>query len=281
MESILGYLPSLLAQAYQDPMYFDLVVCTLYLSIAAFLVFALPWTLLAYIDPVQLRKYKIQDKPFQVRQYFWPNIGRITMNSTIMLVIMTLIWPLFREINTIHSGELPAWYWIVAQIIFFILLDDFLYYWMHRSMHNPWLLKNVHGVHHRIKNTCALDGNYFHWAEFVATGMLALLGPLLVGAHLYVVYLWIIIRQLEAADGHTGYDLPYNPMKLIPFYHGATYHDFHHARFKGNYSGFLSYLDGLMGKTHVPSYLEYADNRRSGLLPVDANINNKKKRRGR
>lgn len=129
-------------------------------------------------------------------------------------------------------------------------------------MHHPLLLRHVHVVHHRIKNTCALDGNYFHWLEFVATGLLTMFGPLLVGAHLYVFWLWIIIRQFEAADGHCGYDFPYNPVKLIPFYHGAVYHDFHHARFKGNYAGFLSYLDKFMGKTYVPEYLRYRANKK-------------------
>lgn len=44
---------------------------------------------------------------------------------------------------------------ILAQLVFFVLLDDFLYYWMHRYMHeNKWLLRNVHSVHHRIRNTC-------------------------------------------------------------------------------------------------------------------------------
>jgi plant 4alpha-monomethylsterol monooxygenase len=243
--------------SYQDPLFMPLVVGSTVLSAMAFLCFALPWTLLAFIDPARLRRFKIQQKPFQVRRYFWPNIARISINSSIMLLLMVLAWPIFRHINTIHTGELPAWYWIILQMGVFIVLDDFLYYWMHRTMHHPLLLRHVHVVHHRIKNTCALDGNYFHWLEFVATGLLTMLGPLLLGAHLYVFWLWIIIRQFEAADGHCGYDFPYNPVKLIPFYHGAVYHDFHHARFKGNYAGFLPYLDKWMGNTYVPEYLRY------------------------
>lgn len=250
-------LPAVYLNAFNDPMYLKLAVFTLALSVGAFLFFALPWTLLAYIDPVSLQKYKIQKKPFQVKKYFLPNLARIAINSCIFLLIMTLVWPLFSMVNTIHEGEMPVWYIVIAQLVFFVFLDDFLYYWMHRAMHHPWLLRHVHVVHHRIKNTCALDGNYFHWFEFLATGSLALVAPLLIGAHLYVLWIWIILRQFEAADGHCGYNFPYNPVKLIPFYHGAVYHDFHHARFKGNYAGFLSYLDRFMGGTYIPQYLEY------------------------
>src|SRR5690554_1210673 len=101
---------------------------------------------------------------------------------------------------------------------------------MHRAMHKGWLLKHVHSVHHRIRNTSALDGNYFHWIEFVMTASLALVGLILLGVHGYVHWLWIIVRQLEAADGHCGYDIPWNPMHWLPVYKGPVYHDFHHAR---------------------------------------------------
>ena len=241
---------------YQDPMFLQFPIATLALSVGSFLLFALPWTLLAWVDPLWARPYKIQKKPFQVRTYFWPNIARITINSSMMLVLLILAWPLLR-FNNIHLGEVPPWYVWVMQIGFFLLLDDFLFYWMHRWMHkNKWVLRHIHSVHHRIKNTCALDGNYFHWVEFVLIGSLAMVGPILLGCHLYVLYLWIIIRNLEAADGHAGYDLPWNPLRFLPLYDGPVYHDFHHARFKGNYAGALHYVDRYFG-TYIKEYLDY------------------------
>lgn len=243
------------ALIYQEPRFWYIPIATLAISVLSFLAFALPWTWLAYVDPVSLRKYKIQQKPFQVKQYFWPCIARIVINSSIMLVILFITWPILR-MSGIHLNETPPWYIWVAQLIFFIVMDDFLYYWMHRAFHTRWLLKNVHSVHHRIRNTCAIDGNYFNWVEFVLTGGLALVGPVLLGVHVYVLWSWIIIRQLEAADGHCGYDIPWNPMHWLPVYKGPVYHDFHHARYQGNYAGFLPYLDRFWD-TYVPEYLRY------------------------
>ena len=90
---------------------------------------------------------------------------------------------------------------------------------------------------------------------------------MLLGAHIYVVWLWVIIRQIEGADGHIGYDIPWNPAHLFPLYEGPVYHDFHHAKFKGNYAGFLPYLDRYLGKTHIPAYLRYVKARRQGFDP--------------
>jgi methylsterol monooxygenase/4-alpha-methyl-delta7-sterol-4alpha-methyl oxidase len=108
-----------------------------------------------------------------------------------------------------------------------------------------------------------------HWLEYSLTATLTLVGPMLLGAHIYVVWLWVILRQIEGADGHIGYDIPWNPAHLFPVYEGPVYHDFHHAKFKGNYAGFLPYLDKYLGKTHIPAYLRYLKGKKQGLTPVE------------
>ena len=244
-------------------------MATLAISMAAFLLVAIPLTIIAWQDPVALRKYKIQSKPFEMKKFLLPSISRIIINNIILASLLVLVWPLLK-LTGVHNGALPVWYIIIAQLVFFVLLDDFLYYWMHRYMHeNKWLLKHIHSVHHRIHNTCGINGNYMHWVEYSLTATLTLVGPMLIGAHIYVVYLWVILRQVEGADGHIGYDIPWNPAHLLPIYEGPVYHDFHHAKFKGNYAGFLPYLDKYLGKTHIPAYLHYLQQKKNGLTPIE------------
>ncbi|MBU2874544.1 hypothetical protein [Marinobacter salexigens] len=79
----------------------------------------------------------------------------------------------------------------------------------------------------------------------------------------------MIIRQIEGADGHIGYDIPWNPVHLLPVYQGSVYHDFHHAKFKGNNAGFLPYLHRYMGKTNVPVCLSYLKAKNRGLTAAE------------
>ena len=95
-----------------------------------------------------------------------------------------------------------------------------------------------------------------HPVEFVLTGALTLAWPLLFGAHVVTLWCWVAFRQLEAADGHSGFTFRWNPLHWVPGYRGAPYHDFHHAKFTGNYAGFLPYLDRLFG-TESPGYAEW------------------------
>lgn len=254
---------------YNDPWFWQFPMATLAISTTAFLSVAIPWTIVAWRDPVSLRKYKIQQKPFEMKQFLLPSIGRIIINNIILAALLVLAWPLLK-LTGVHHGEMPVWYIIIAQLIFFVLLDDFLYYCMHRYMHeNKWLLRNIHSVHHRIRNTCGINGNYMHWVEYSLTASLTLVGPIILGAHIYVVWMWVILRQIEGADGHIGYDIPWNPAHLLPVYEGPVYHDFHHAKFKGNYAGFLPYLDKYLGKTHIPAYLSYLKAKKNGLTPLE------------
>lgn len=266
---IVSYFLETWSSFYQDPWFWQFPMTTLAISASIFLLFALPWTLIAWKEPESLRKYKIQDKAFELDKFFWPSMGRMLINNLILVALLIVSWPIIK-LSGVHNGELPVWYIIVAQIIFFIFMDDFLYYWMHRWFHeNKFLLKHVHSVHHRIRNTCGINGNYMHWIEFSATATLMLLGPMLIGAHLYVVWIWVVIRQFEAVDGHAGYDIPWNPAHWLPLYEGPVYHDFHHAKFKGNYAGFLPYLDRFMGNTYVKEYLTYLKGKRLGLKPLE------------
>lgn len=44
----------------------------------------------------------------------------------------------------------------------------------------------------------------------------------------------------------SGYDIPCNPLHLIPFYAGSRFHDFHHLNFVGNYASTFTWWDKLL-----------------------------------
>jgi plant 4alpha-monomethylsterol monooxygenase len=248
-------------EAYRDPMFLKLALGANVVSMVAFLAFAIPMSLLAWKDPEWARRFRVQSRKPRAQDLVVPAVGYWLANNALLFAFVVVAWPVLRH-GRIHEGPLPAWYVMLGQIVFFIYLDDFLYYFMHRAMHHGWLWKNVHAVHHRIHTPWAITGHYMHPIEFVLTAALMLIGPLLVGAHIVTVYIWVVIRQWEAAEGHSGYDFPWSPTHLLPGSDGALHHDFHHAKVKGNYAGFLSYLDRWFG-TYVRGYAEAREERRA------------------
>jgi hypothetical protein len=92
---------------YNDPWFWQFPMATLAISMAAFLTVAIPWTVVAWLDPVSLRKYKIQQKPFEFKKFFWPSLARIVINNAILVVLLIVSWTLIK-ITVVHNGELPV-----------------------------------------------------------------------------------------------------------------------------------------------------------------------------
>ena len=250
-----------LRQIYSEELFWLFPVAGTVLSIVAFLAFSVPLTLLAWKQPSWAEPYRIQARKTGRRSIVRPAFWHVFRNNAIMAVLTLASWPLLR-LTGVHAGALPAWWVIVLQLLFFIVLDDFLFYWMHRSLHeSKWLFKKIHSTHHRIMTPWAITGNDMHPAEFILTGLVMLVGPILVGAHVVTLYIWIVLRQWEAAEGHAGYDFPWSPTHLMPFGDGATHHDYHHAKVKGNYAGFFPWWDAAFG-TLCDGYEQHLARRR-------------------
>lgn len=257
-----------LLSTFHDPRFWPVAVATVPIGMAAFLLFAGMLTGLAARDPAWARRWRIQNprgagrlaaETAQQRGILVPGREMVRQSLRVWLVNNLWMfaggicsWPLM-SLTGVHGGALPPWWVVPLQLLFFVYLDDFLYYWMHRTMHTRFLLRHVHGMHHRVMTPWAITGNYMHPVEYVLTGTLAFIGPALVGAHVAVLWLWVVVRQWEAAEGHCGYDFPWSPTRWLPFSHGALHHDFHHARVRGNYAGFLPLWDRIFG-TAVEGY---------------------------
>lgn len=251
-----------MGSAYEDPMFWLFPVGGTLVSVGSFLIWALPLTLIAWLDPPALRVHRIQRR-------LPPEPGRMVrrgllvwaLNNALLFGLMVLAWPVLRGISGVHGGPPPAAWIIALQVVAFIYLDDFLYYFMHRGLHRQrWLWRHVHLWHHRTKTPWAIAAHDMHPVEFIATACLMLVGPLVVGCHVLVLWIWIAFRQLEAAEGHCGYAFPLSLTRLLPGSDGALHHDFHHAQLGGNFAGFLSHVDRWFGTWSKG----YADRRRKG-----------------
>ncbi len=240
---------------YKDSLFFLFPICSLTVGMGAFLLFALPYSWLSWKNPTRFIPYRIQKRRMSAEEVFWPSLMRLAINAVCSLILAVVLWPLLR-LSGVHAGGLPHWYEVLWQLPFFLIVDDLGFYFLHRALHTRWLYKHVHAVHHRFTAPWAIAGGYMHPVEYMLITLLALIGPLLVGPHVVTIWIWAIFRQWEAAEGHCGYEFPWNPTRWLPGYEGPAFHDFHHKRFVGNYANYFGLLDRWLG-TESPSYRDY------------------------
>lgn len=131
-----------------------------------------------------------------------------------------------------------------------MLCDDFFFYLTHRTLHLPRIYPHIHKIHHEHKVTICIAAQYAHPIEFIFGNCLTIAtGPFILGKRMHLVTLltWYAIRGVESVEGHSGYEFPWSPFRIVPFAVDDAYHAFHHSANIGNYSSFFTIWDTVWG----------------------------------
>ena len=188
---------------------------------------------LSYVSVPEVRN---ASRDISLARHFW-----LVIALNVVAIFGTYIGAvlLFSE-QLIRSG--PT-YWYDA--ILAIMLYDFAYYWLHRVMHTKFLMRHLHGWHHRCRHPTALDGLYQKPHETVlALSMLmvcvALVGPVSVPSLILVIFVHTFINMMDHANLRSG---------IGWLDHIMHAHDLHHSRRNVNY-GFTPLWDYVFRTTH-------------------------------
>lgn len=156
---------------------------------------------------------------------------------------------------------------VTCGFILSFLVYDTCFYWMHRLVHHPKLLKSVHRFHHDVHQPVPWTTN----SERVLDGLLLnvywLLAPLLLPIPLEVLVLHRLYDLITGILGHCGHEysgvfaLPPSPLV------GVTHHDQHHQFFSCNYAVHFTFWDKWMKTLHK----DYEESVRCNIFPPSNN----------
>eukprot|EP00249_Psilotum_nudum_P000702 c12797_g1_i1 orf=380-1291(+) len=211
----------------------------------------LPSVVIELFKVQAFQKYKLQpgvfNSPSEVYRCY-----RTVMYTFLTVVgpLQVLSYPTIKLIGIRTSLPLPSVGEILAQVVVYFLIEDYGNYWIHRWLHSNWAYNKIHHVHHEFTAPISFTAPYAHWAEVLLLGIPSFIGPLVVPGHMVTLWLWIALRQIEAIETHSGYDFPWTPTKLVPFYGGSEYHDYHHfigGKSQSNFASVFTYCDYIYG----------------------------------
>lgn len=219
-----------------------------------FLIFSLVplyYMILEFFFRNSVQPYKIQPKvKLSLSDYFNCYISVMRMFILVVGPLQLLSYPSVKMIGIRTSLPLPSVWEILAQLIVYFMIEDYGNYWIHRFLHCNWGYEKIHKVHHEYTAPIGFAAPYAHWAEVLILGIPSFLGPALAPGHMITFWLWLGLRQIEAIETHSGYDLPWTPTKYIPFYGGSDYHDYHHyvgGLSQSNFASVFTYCDYIYG----------------------------------
>ncbi|MDA9057035.1 sterol desaturase family protein [Flavobacteriaceae bacterium] len=139
-----------------------------------------------------------------------------------------------------------TWQNIVIGLIILTLWNEVHFYTVHRIMHQKFMIKHVHFIHHKSHIPTVYSVFSFHWIEaFLLSTVPITIIPFIPFSFVAIMAYPLVSILLNFA-GHCNYrfgDGKGKSWKLL-----GTHHNEHHSRGRKNYGFALNFLDKLFSK---------------------------------
>ena len=146
-------------------------------------------------------------------------------------------------------------------LFIYILWHDTYFYWSHRALHHPKLMK-FHVIHHKSHNTTPFTSFSFHPVEaLVQTGFLVLI--FVIPIHIFALAAVMFWQMIFNVLGHLGFEIfPQKIHKNIlgKHFNTVTHHNMHHRYINQNFGLYFNFWDRIMKTNHKEYEKQYEIN---------------------
>ncbi|KAL4463503.1 hypothetical protein ABPG72_007604 [Tetrahymena utriculariae] len=135
------------------------------------------------------------------------------------------------------------------QILFCMVCEDFGFFWSHYTLHHPKLYNNYHKKHHEYEQPYSITAEYSSLPEYILGNLIpSSLGIKLLGSrvHIFTAIAWMMWRTYTTAEVHSGYEIPFSPVRVFPLSGSSYFHNFHHSHNVGAYGSYFLFWDHFM-----------------------------------
>ncbi len=147
-------------------------------------------------------------------------------------------------------AALPLW----AQIALYLLVSDFLLYWIHRAFHGTALWK-FHAVHHSSQDLEWISAARFHPINIIFGTTLVDVLALVAGIKPDVFFFLMPFTTLSSVFVHANLDWTLGPLKYVLV--SPVFHRWHHTLpgegGNRNFATNFAFFDLLFGTFHLPA----------------------------
>ena len=209
---------------------------------ATFVFFILFCTVVDYLIP---SRYKLQAELKKTHKYNYKEMIEYTCFNIYILTfplgyLFLQIYEIYNLVEFVPSTYLEYIFQGI-RLLFCILLEEILFYYIHRILHFPFFYSSIHKKHHQLIAPIALGTLYVDpWDHLFLNLLPILITPLLTRVRGPFLYIWFLLANISSVFSHCGFSF---------FGKGVViHHDNHHKYRTCNYGviGLLDYLHGTL-----------------------------------
>jgi sterol desaturase/sphingolipid hydroxylase (fatty acid hydroxylase superfamily) len=241
----------LLGTDYTIPTNFLIIALILFSGIfIRYLILALVYHELVYKKIGEYQPYRRlhqQIKIPQVKKEIWYSfLGAVifAISGTVLLIFWQQgFTKLYTELKVIDL------IWIPSSFFLALFIHETYYYWLHRWMHRPKVLRHFHHIHHNSLYTSSFTSFSFHPIEAIFQAVFLPVLVLFLPMHFTVLLALLVTMSITAVINHAGIEVYSSSAIQSPIARwlvGATHHDMHHLKYRCNYGLYFTFWDVWM-----------------------------------
>lgn len=179
---------------------------------------------------------------------FWSLTSGVFHLTFFQSLTMWLMANQYIPVIQLQELSLGTALWFLLGFVLLPIWSAFHFYWVHRFLHQPFMYRRFHSLHHKNINVGPWSGLAMHPVEHLLY-ISSLAIHWLIASHPLHVIFHVIWLGPGAAMTHTGYEnlLVKNKRRLAL---GTFYHQLHHRYFECNYGNQEMPWDRWFGTFH-------------------------------
>lgn len=202
----------------------------------------------------RLKPYNDYHRPFG--RAFWTDIVCYGILQSYVLGLIISKFITFIDGTVVGHGRwrlVSAWP-VWTQVLFFLVLHDFVTYLFHRTQHRSKWLWRTHETHHSLTHIDWLAGVRSHWSESLLLEPLKFLPLVVLGASPEVPLYRAMIDSVWGMWIHSNLNVRLGPLSYVLV--GPELHRWHHAdaleAYDKNFATKFAFWDRFFGTAYNP-----------------------------
>lgn len=157
--------------------------------------------------------------------------------------------------HLIGIGLWPTEWPLVFQVVLFLVLAEFMSYWLHRLEHEQYFLWRIHCVHHNPNKYYWFNGTRFHYIDIILLPLFSNIPAVILGAEMQVIYLATTFSVMHGFWQHCNARVHFGWLNYIVA--SPELHRWHHSKdmtlANNNYGSNLIIWDLVFGTWLLPN----------------------------
>ncbi len=256
-------LPDLLAAPLGDSI-FDISIfgreIVLYeVDLHKYLMYLMPVVLSAlWVYCMERFQYFSKDWHPEWKQHIFSDLGLFILNNVILRAEVFVAMAMAASAGVLSSWVgidlWPSQWPLVFQVILFLIIAEFMTYWLHRFEHEKLWLWRIHSVHHNPNKLYWFNATRFHYIDLIAIPVLSNVPAIAMGADPVVIYLATSFSVMHGMWQHGNVDVRFGWLNYIVS--SPELHRWHHMKDTSlanhNYGSNLIIWDLVFGTWFLP-----------------------------